>query len=194
MFKKYRIIHRTNAAHPEIANFVKTYHYSKSLSRGNKHVFVLTVNGHLRGVITFGEPVGARVKKTYGVGTMECKRVVLAPNAPKNTFSWFMAKCIKELKKDKSISKIISYADPEAGHEGVAYKASNYEYIGVQAKSGQAIKMKGIKAPVHLRIAYQKVQGVYTKTAKAAQAALKTGQAKYIRLKPKHIFIYNLRK
>lgn len=197
MFSKYKIIEMDTARHPEVSAFIKHNHYSGSLSRGNKHVFLLLVKGHLRGVATFGVPTGKSCQKLYSTGSgdvMECKRFVLAPNAPKNTASWFMAKCLKQLKLKANIEVILSYADPEAGHEGIMYKASNFQYLGRQSKKGQAIKILGQAKPVHLRMAYQKINGVYTKTAKYTQGLLKTGKAKYITLEAKHIYCYNLKK
>lgn len=196
MFSKYKIIELKSASHPKISTFIKSNHYSGSLSRGNKHVFVLIVKGHIRGCATFGIPVGKGCHK-YGSGkgeVLECKRFCLAPNAPKNAASFFMAKCIKELKKNKSIDSIISYADPAQGHEGTIYKASNYFYMGTQNKKGQAIKITGQKKLVHLRAAYQKINGVYTKTAQNTQNMLQNGTARYISLPKKHIFIYSLKK
>lgn len=194
MFKKYSITELKSASNPRVANFIKSNHYSGSVSRGNKHVFILQVNGHIRGVATFGTPVGKGCQKySSGKGVvLECKRFCLAPNAPKNAASFFMAKCLKALKKHKNIDSIISYADPAQGHEGIIYKASNYAYLGVQKYKGQAIIMKG--KVIHLRAAYQKINGGYTKTARKVKLALQNKTARYISLPKKHIFCYPLKK
>lgn len=185
MFKKWEI-KLTNSAIP-FKEFVVANHYSKSLSRGNKYVFTLYVAGKLRGVATFGTPVGKD-----SPGDLECKRFCLAPGAKKNVASWFMAKCIKQIKADKKYNKIVSYADLEQNHEGIIYRASNFKFEGSQKKKGQAILMEsGLK--VHLRNAYQKVNGVYTKKAQLVQQALKNKTAKYISLKPKNIYTYELK-
>lgn len=194
MFKNFRIIKLKDCKHTLVSNFIKKNHYSKSLNRGTKYAFCLVVGNKLRGVATFGTPVGKDCQKysKTGASVLECKRFCLASGAPKNTASWFMAKCMKELKKNKSIDSIISYADPREGHTGVMYKASNFEYLGVQNKKGQALVMKG--KVIHLRAAYQKINGVYTKTAQDIQQGLKTGQAKWLNLPKKHIYRYGLKK
>lgn len=170
----------------EYSFFVKRFHYSKSLARGCPEVYLLKSEGKLFGVAMFGCPVG---KDTPG--DLECKRFVLMRHAPKNVASWFMAKCIKTIKKNTNYKTLISYADPEAGHDGIMYKASNFQYLGEQKYKGQAIIMKG--ETVHLRAAYQKVNGSYTKTAIQVQKCLKNGTAKYTFLAKKHIFKYDLK-
>lgn len=193
MFKNFRIIKRKNCKPERLNAFIKTNHYSKSVNRGTKYAFCLIVNGKLCGAATFGTPVGKSCQKysKTGKAVLECKRFCLAPGAPKNTASWFMAKCMKELKKDQSIDSIISYADPKQGHTGTMYRASNFEYLGEQKWKGQCIKMQG--KTVHLRAAYQKINGEYTKTAKRVQQGLKTGQAKHSYLPKKHIYRYGLK-
>ncbi len=193
MFNNYKILQLKNCSNPKVKDFVLKNHYSGSLPRGSKFVFVLILKNKIKGVAAFGTPVGNRCQK-YSTGkgeVVELKRFCLAPGAPKNTASWMIAKCIKVLKGYKTVDTILSYADPEAGHEGVIYKASNFRYLG-QSKKGQAIIMKG--KTIHLRAAYQKVEGKYTKTAEEVKLGLKTGQAKYISLQGKHVYVYNLRR
>ena len=132
----------------------------------------------------FGHPTG----KDYLAGTMECKRFVLMRKAPKNVASFFMARCLKDLQQYPEISQIVSYADPEHGHEGTLYKAANFIPMGEQEWKGQAI-MLGDEM-IHLRAAYQKVNGAYTKTAMKVQAGLKNGSAKYISLAKKKVYVY----
>lgn len=185
MFQNYEI-KLINSAVP-VKDFIIANHYSKSLSRGNKYVFCLYVSGKLRGVAIFGIPTGKD-----SPGDLECKRFCLAPKAKKNVASWFMAKCIKQIKKEGKYSEIVSYADPEAGHEGTMYKASNFQDKGTQRKKPQMIQLNSGQK-VHLRIAYQKVSGVYTKTAQRTQKMLAKRQAKYVSLQPKRIFTYKLK-
>ena len=79
----------------------------------------------------FGSPVGARVTKVYGEGTLELKRFVMT-DGPANRCSWFLGMCLRYMKKNNLCERIISYADPEQGHEGTIYKASNFKSLGVQ--------------------------------------------------------------
>lgn len=73
MFTMYKIIHRQSANHPIIKKFITKYHYLKTLSRGNSHVFCLGIGNKLVGVAMYGEPVGANCKSKYG-NVIELKR------------------------------------------------------------------------------------------------------------------------
>lgn len=189
IFKDFEIEQIPGVNNTPAKDFVISFHYSKSLARGCTRNFVLKSQGKIYGVAMFGIPTG---KNGNLDGTVECKRFVLMREAPKNVASWFMAKCLKVLQQDKSISQIISYADELHGHTGIIYQASNFEYLGLQAKKGQAINFNG--KLIHLRIAYQKTKtGEYTKTAKEVSVALKEGRAKYITLPKKHIYCYMFR-
>ena len=55
---------------------------------------------------------------------------------PKNTESWFIARCLKELKKDKPhIKAVISFSDSTEGHDRVVYKATNAYRLGTTSKA-----------------------------------------------------------
>lgn len=153
-----------------IGNFVKAYHYSNSLSCGNKKVFTLFVNNTLLGVACFGYPVGRNCIQKYG-NILELKRFVLAPGALKNTASWFIAKCVRELKKT-NYDAILSYADPDYGHEGTIYKASNFNYLGQQKQGTMVCQIGNNK--VHARQANKNYNRISYKA-------------------PKHIYLYKLK-
>lgn len=172
--------HRT-----QIGDFVKKYHYLKSLARGCRLSFVLRINGEIKGVAMFGIPTGSNVRNLHG-NVLELKRFVLN-ECPKNTCSWFMAKCITHIKRNTDYIGIISYADPAQGHEGIIYKASNFSYLGKQNKNYCGYMFKVGRKYIHQRAAYQKGTSTYNKVMEAK----KDGTLKKKRLKPKHIYLYN---
>lgn len=49
-----------------------------------------------------------------------------------NLASWFLARCIKQLRKDTEVRALISYADSEV-HNGSLYAAVNFGYYGLTA-------------------------------------------------------------
>lgn len=169
--------------------FVQKYHYSKTLPKNCSINFILKHKGVIFGIAMFGCPFGKSYDPTK---TIECKRFVLRAGQLKNVSSWFMAKCIKQIKAMKKYDEVLSFADPEAGHSGGLYRAANFEFRGEQSKKGQVITYKGEN--LHLRQVYQKRNGVYTKPAQEVQAALKTGEAKYKSVAKKKIFMYDLKK
>jgi len=130
MFKEYLLIDK--------------HHYIKALPRGCSNIFSIFVEGVLIGVACYGCPVGRWAEVKYGKGTLELKRFCLDSGLPKNTASWFMAKCNRALKK-KGVKKILSYADPTQGHEGIIYQASNFIYLGQQRQGTAYVLWKGKK-------------------------------------------------
>lgn len=178
MYTNYKIhCAKSTKELPEIKDFIKKYHYLKTVSRGNKYCFVLYIDNVMCGVAIFGTPVGKMASDI-----IELKRFVLIPGLLKNTPSWFMSKCIRQI---TGYSKIISYANPEQGHEGIIYKASNFKYNGVQKYRTSYYKIG--KRKIYSR-------NVYDKSGKYSDIKWLIKE-KVIRIKyekPKHIFTYEL--
>lgn len=188
MYNNFKII-KTKSVELYSA-FVKKNHYTKTLARGCSDVFVLKIDNKIAGVAMYGVPTGHRVRSKYGDNTLELKRFCLSDSCLKNTASWFIAKTIKLLPKG---TQIVSYADANVGHEGIIYRASNFTYVG-KTKPTQYGKIIGSNKKIHLRNCYQKTNGSYTKTAINFQAKMKAGQASLKLSKPKHIYLYEVRK
>jgi len=117
--------------------FLGKFHYLKSMPRGCNKIFLLWDKRVLKGVACFGSPVG-KVKHDY-----ELKRFCLNGTV-KNTGSWFIAQCIRQLKAEGAKS-IISYADPAQGHEGTLYRAANFTYVGKQKQGTAFFEVNGKK-------------------------------------------------
>lgn len=139
MFQNYRInLYKSSYDNLAIIPFVTHYHYlGKSLPRGCNKWFVLIIDNKIRGVAAFGIPAGRNARAKYGQETLELRRFVLHPDMPKNSGSWFMSKCLSQLKEHN----ILSYSDPAAGHDGVLYRASNFEHLGKQRQGSTRVKV-----------------------------------------------------
>jgi len=107
-------------------------HYAKrkcSIS----YAFGLFKNNIMVGVCTFGYPPnynfneGKCVFNNYRVLTLELNRLITEDNLEKNVLSYFVSQSLKKLPKP---SCIVSYADPNAGHYGYIYQATNWVYTG----------------------------------------------------------------
>lgn len=58
---------------------------------------------------------------------LELRRLAVAPDAPKFTATWMIAKMIKDIKKRfPDITRLVSYQDTEV-HTGTIYAASNWK-------------------------------------------------------------------
>lgn len=132
--------------------FCQIWHYSKSCPAG-KVYYGLFCNGQLIGVICYGEPAMRNQKACYGAD-IELRRLCCIDNTPKNTESYFIGNTLKKIKK-LGFKCCISLADPNHGHIGTIYKASNFVYIGVERGGGSRdIFIDGEK--MHSRTAFAK--------------------------------------
>jgi hypothetical protein len=79
------------------------------------------------GVIVFALPPRETAKR-YGVTlAWELARLFIIDGTPKNTESWFMARAVAWVKKNRpDVGALVSYADPSAGHAGTIYRAANW--------------------------------------------------------------------
>lgn len=126
----------------DIVQIFRDYHYRGGAIGGSiRHCFMLTGGNKLIGGAVFGDP---RHRDKYGGAykVLELRRFALIDEAPKNSESYFIAKCLWWLKKHTVVERVISYADPEQGHEGTIYRASGFKHIGMTS-SGQIVEMGG---------------------------------------------------
>ncbi len=122
--------------------FIEKWHYSHNVNG----IHVTQCFGLFRPDGPFGLPemVGACI---YGKPAMsnqaerwcprdpehmlEIRRLVLTDNTPKNAESFFISKTLKWIKHNTDVKVIIAYADPDFGHTGIIYRASNFILIGM---------------------------------------------------------------
>lgn len=121
--------------------FVRNHHYARGSHNGPSPCFGLFNNGKLIGVCMFATPGSPTVRRSvfgpkYKDHVTELHRLVILDDTPRNTESWFVARCLKMLKQLKPhIWAVISFADPTEGHVGTIYQALNFKYYG---RSGPA--------------------------------------------------------
>jgi len=114
-----------------------------------QYAFGLYKDKEIVGICTFGPSINHREHdrwKPYKL--FELNRLFTEDNLPKNTLSYFVSQCIKKM---PSPSVLISFADPNNGHYGYIYQATNWIYTGfgrcamtrVKLKDGREIHPKG---------------------------------------------------
>lgn len=176
----------------EVKNFIEKWHYSKNINGLiSNYCFKLLDREQLIGAAIFGEIAMANVWKKYVLkkeNIIELRRLCCIDDTPKNTESYFIGAMIRYLKKNTDIKKIISYADPEYGHSGVIYQATNFELIGKTSK-GKVI-MWGDKK-YHDKAIRTKYKGELKPFAKRIIKALENGEAEYKNTNGKNIYIFN---
>jgi len=178
----------------EIRDFVEKWHYSKNIN-GVKttYCFKLESNGKLIGAMIFGWLPMANVWKKYVKKEhelIELRRLCCIDRTPKNTESYFIGKCLRWLKNNTDIKKVISYADADYNHTGIIYQATNFKKLGMTNK-GKVIIWK--KKRYHDKTIRTYYNGKLKPYAQKLKNALEKGKAKYKKTKGKHIYLYTLK-
>jgi hypothetical protein len=77
---------------------------------------------------------GNCIFRNYKVRTLELNRLVINEGKEKGTLSYFVSQCLKQLPKPLCV---VSFADPNNGHHGYIYQATNWLYAGLSEKGGK---------------------------------------------------------
>lgn len=126
----------------ECAEILDRYHYLAKEGKGFKsgYNYGLIRNNKVVGVCIFTCIPVPELVKTLGAenqkGLFELSRLCIKPGIQRiehNIASWFVSRCIRQLKRDTGVKVIISYADTRY-HKGTVYKAANFKYHGLTDK------------------------------------------------------------
>ena len=122
----------------EIKDFIEKWHYSHNMNGViSTYCFKLLDGDKLIGAAVFGWLAMANQWKKYTDSKeklIELRRLCCIDDTMKNTESYFISRCIKWLKRNTKIEKIVSYADLEFNNEGIIYKATSFKLLGKTAK------------------------------------------------------------
>lgn len=117
--------------------YIRANHYSRGCHNGPSPCFGLfDANFELIGVLMFATSCSENVRRVvFGPGrehqSIELHRLHILDVTPKNTETWFIAQCMRMLKKLRpEIRTVLSYSDGTQGHEGTIYAASNFVLTG----------------------------------------------------------------
>jgi hypothetical protein len=176
--------------------FIEQWHYSHS-TNGIKigYCFALFRPSplgipELVGAAIFGEPAMNNQASSWNPTApdkcIELRRLCCIDDTPKNTESFFIGQMIRWLRYNTDIEVILSYADPNYGHEGTIYKATNFEHVGMTAP-GKVLLVDGkqyhdrtlrSKKPYGARIRQQIADG--------------SADIKLVDTPPKHIYLFRI--
>ena len=132
-----RQIDKKLANDTQIANH---YLHTKASCR---EAFGLYCDERMVGVILYGNPTAPTTQLICSVkcNIMEITRLWIEDTTPKNAESYFIGGTLKRV----SGEIIVAFADPEYGHTGVVYQASNFLFLGKSDRKGKVIAIKGSK-------------------------------------------------
>jgi len=140
-------------------------HYAKRMPSFSV-VFGLYVGDILSGVCSFGKPMSHTLVKgafngLYQDCFLELNRLVVNDGLPRNTLSFFVSRCLKNLTKPHVV---VSYADTAQSHTGYIYQATNWLYTGLSSRF-KDYAVEGLEHLHHASIGdsvgrYDKTQGI----------------------------------
>tara|TARA_Y100001937_G_scaffold33780_1_gene48141 strand:+ start:153 stop:791 length:639 start_codon:yes stop_codon:yes gene_type:complete len=197
-----------------IKEFIETWHYSKSINgcKSTFHYALFDEKENMKGAMFYGGMAMANQWKKFAdkeSDVLELRRLCCENETPKNAESYFIAKTIKDLKKNWCGKILVSYADKQYGHTGVIYKASNWKLVE-ESKGAKMIKWndklyhdKSIRTkykstkfnPNQLVLFKDDCENQHNRIkpfAKKIISALNNGDAKYVKTKGKYTYIYKL--
>ena len=188
--KRFSVV---NCERSEVKDFIEEWHYSKSINGlMSDYCFKLMDGNRMIGAMIYGRFAMANVWKKYSDSpeeVIELRRLCCIDDTPKNTESYFIGKTLRWLKKNTTIKTVISYADPEYGHEGIIYQATNFKDIG-KTSAGKVIMYNGKK--YHDKAIRTKYKGELKPFAVRLRKALESGDAFYKKTEGKYIYEYKL--
>lgn len=138
--------------------FIRQHHYLHQAPPTGMVAFgVFADDGALSplvGAMLFNNPA-ARMEDLET--TMELRRMCILDVTERNAESRVIAYVTRWIKKNRPhIRRLIAYADPAAGHEGIIYKASGWRLIGLTSGSGGATKSETLRPGHKLIVASRK--------------------------------------
>ena len=188
--KDFSVVHCERS---EVKDFIEKWHYSKSINGlMSDYCFKLMDGNRMIGAMIYGRFAMANVWKKYSNSpeeVIELRRLCCIDDTPKNTESYFIGSTLRWLKKNTTIKTVISYADPEYGHEGIIYQATNFKDIG-KTSAGKVIIHNGKK--YHDKAIRTKYKGELKPFAVRLRKALESGDAFYKNTEGKYIYEYKL--
>lgn len=166
----------------DFSDLLFRFHYKSSkIGGGISYHLILTYNNKIYGGMVLGK---MRHIDKYESKAIEIRRMVLHPDCPKNTASYFLSKAIWWLKKNTDISTVYTFADLSVNHKGTCYKASNFKFVRETLATNHVLWKGMMYHPRSLTInrpySYE------------LRKAVENGEAKIVRGKSKLLFKYDI--
>lgn len=111
---------------------VEHWHYSRVLPAGKLVKVGVWEDKQFIGAVIFGRGANNHIGTPYGLSQDECAELVrVALTEHSNPVSKIVAVALRLLKKQSpGLRLVVSYADPEQGHNGSIYQAGNWVCVG----------------------------------------------------------------
>jgi hypothetical protein len=133
------------ASHEAAKYACENWHYSKCLPVPPLVKIGAWEDNKYIGCVVFSRGASSNLLKPYGLEQVEgCELTRVALNKHKSSVSKILSIAMKFLKKNSpDLKLIVSFADPNEGHHGGIYQATNWIYAGRSAKSFKYLDKNG---------------------------------------------------
>ena len=123
------------ATHKAAKYACEHWHYSKKIPVNKLLKVGVWESGEFIGVIIFGVGASAQLHKQFGLKNTEvCELVRIALKKHQSPVSRMISIAFKFLRKNAPLLRVVvSFADPNEGHHGGIYQATNWIYTGKSA-------------------------------------------------------------
>lgn len=157
----------------------KKWHYSKCLPTGKLVKVGAWENNKFIGVVIFSRGASPFLLKKYNLTQIEgCELTRIALTKHETPVSRIMAIALKFLRKQSpGLRLAVSFADPEQGHHGGIYQATNWIYTGTS----------GVTIEYYVRGKWTHVRGAYATVKTNAKVKFKTRERR-----GKHRYLFPL--
>ena len=114
---------------------VMNWHYSKRMPKSRQEYYGAWEDTEFIGAVIFGKSVTPHLGKKYNLTSWTCAELTrVALSTHLSPVSQIVTCAIKQTKThNPGLRLLISYADPNVGHEGTIYQAMNWVYVGRSA-------------------------------------------------------------
>lgn len=111
---------------------VESWHYSKTMPAGKTVKVGAWEDGRFIGAVVYSLGANKNIGRPYGLKQVEvCELVRVALTDHKAPVSRIVSMAQKKLiETSPGLRLVVSYADPERGHNGAIYQAMNWFYVG----------------------------------------------------------------
>lgn len=126
----------------EAAKYAVTHwHYSKRMPKSKLAKIGVWEDGRFIGVAIFGVGATADLVKRFGIDkTQGCELVRVALAAHRTPVTKIIALAMRILKREMpGLRLVVSFADPEHGHNGGIYQGGNWLYCGMSQASEEYV-------------------------------------------------------
>jgi hypothetical protein len=182
---KLKQLYEVKTIAPKLANEIQIKnHYLKTRASCTEAFGLFDKNTKaIIGVILYGNPTAPTTLKICGEqnqkNVVEITRLWIKDDTPRNAESFFIGATLKKVTKPI----IVAFADPEVGHVGYVYQASNFLYTGKSERGGKVIAIKG--SNIHNKTLWKQY-----KTAQKIREVFGSENVYYKEYVTKHRYIY----